>query len=114
MKLNYQVEYPSSLLNKVSNFVFSDWNVPPIEVKYNSRLSRYHGKYCQTFFGDLKTKEWIEVAKPTILTYKHLFHVVAHEIAHYVQTLMYGYTAHDNNFFEISKSMYGSIVKEMS
>ena len=112
--LDYQIDYPNSEMKKVSDFVFNDWNVDPIPVSYNSRLSRYRGKYFQEFFAGQKIDEWIEIFKPKRLTYKMLYYVLSHELAHYVQSEMSGYTDHDTEFKEIWDSIYNSVKKEMS
>lgn len=111
-QIGYQVEYPLTELEEIINFVCDDWNVPKIRAIYNPRLNRFYGKYVQEFFCGSLVKEKIEISKSKIFKYRFLYYVAAHELAHYIQVKLYGFTDHGSDFQDLNKSIRESILKD--
>jgi hypothetical protein len=110
---------PKNLQNLIKA-VCDDWEIPVIPTTFISRPSAdYYGMYTQTFLKPCKgiKKSFHNIVINSVAFYevvdsrtpffqrKQLISTILHELSHYIQVLMCGYTDHSSEFYTIYETL---------
>jgi predicted SprT family Zn-dependent metalloprotease len=98
------VEYPHSEISDLAAQVFEDWAIEPIPVVVNNRRSALMG--CYIWNRATNQAERIEIAGFVLeMSRASVRETVLHEIAHYLEHTLWGWTAHGSHFKETLEAL---------
>jgi hypothetical protein len=108
-----KLEYPRTQMAREAKRVCDDWGVPEIPIDINGRLQTCLGRY---FPHHPKTgNPMIEMCKWQIekSDARWVFKTLYHELAHYIQQIIFGWTDHGPFFYETLEAIEAGAIKEV-
>ena len=94
------LQYPRTQLARESKKICDSWEVPEIPIDINPRFQTTLGQFSHSIIGGTPIKIQFSGSLIKNCSAESVFKVLYHELAHYIQLLIFGYTDHDRLFFE--------------